>query len=249
MNPSNPRNPGSDIRSHLYAQYVSTFKPENAATTAAELAHYYQWCDERYYPFLRSLPKSAAILEFGCGHGRMLNYLHQKGFRNVKGIDISDEQIALADAQGLDAEIADVFTFLEAESTPLDCIIAIDFVEHFSKEELYRLFTLAHDRLTKNGLFLVQTVNGEGLFPRQIIYGDLTHSTILTPGSMQQLLQATGFSDTRFAECSPIVRGIKGMVRASFWKLIKTGANVIRMIESGKRQSVWTENFITAARR
>jgi 2-polyprenyl-3-methyl-5-hydroxy-6-metoxy-1,4-benzoquinol methylase len=238
----------SDVRPELYDRYVSTFKQENEQLTAADLAHYYQWCDRRYFPFLKELPKSAAILELGCGHGRILNYLHQKGFLNVRGIDISNEQIQLAKEQGLNAERADVFEYLEGTTEKFDCIIAIDLFEHFTKAELLRLAPILKSSLRPGGLLLVQTVNGEGLFPRQIIYGDITHMTVLTPGSMSQLLRGIGFQKLEFAECAPIPRGVVGVVRSMLWKLTRFGANVLRVIEAGKRQTVWTENFITVAR-
>src|SRR2546430_7641977 len=129
----------TDVRPALYERYVSTFKPENEQLTAADLVHYYQWCDRRYFPFLKDLPKSASILELGCGHGRILNYLHQKGFTDVRGIDISHEQVTLAKAHGLNAEREDVFDFFEEQHEKFDAIIAIDFFEHFTKEELLRL--------------------------------------------------------------------------------------------------------------
>ncbi len=238
-----------DTRPHFYSRYVSTFKQENIALSKADLVHYYMWCDERYFPFLAHLPKSARILELGCGHGRILNYLHQKGFVNVRGIDIADEQVALAEQEGLNAERADAFEYLSPLRASLDCIIAIDFVEHFTTEELVRLCTMMHSALKPDGMILLQTVNGEGLFPRQIIYGDLTHRTVLTPGSMVQLLRSTGFSKIHFADCAPISRGIVGRIRKTLWEIVKLGANALRIIESGKRQKIWTENFITAARK
>jgi 2-polyprenyl-3-methyl-5-hydroxy-6-metoxy-1,4-benzoquinol methylase len=239
-----------DFRSQLYDHYVSTFKHENASLTPAELAHYYKWCDARYFPILSDLPKTSSILELGCGHGRILSYLHTRDFTDVKGIDVSEEQIALAKKDGLNAERADVFEYLKSQtSASLDCIIAIDFVEHFTKEELLRLFELVYTAMKPNGVLLLQTVNGEGLFPRQIIYGDLTHSTILSPGSMSQLLSATGFHNMKYFECAPLSSGVKGMIRALGWKIIRAGANPIRKIESNKTQQVWTENFICSARR
>ena len=47
---------------------------------------------------------------------------------------------------------------------------------------------------------LVQTANGAGLFPAQVIYGDLTHMTIFTPHSLAQLLRASGFVDLAFTD-------------------------------------------------
>jgi SAM-dependent methyltransferase len=244
----NPRNPGS-FRSRLYDSYVSTFKHENATLTASALAHYYKWCDARYYPALESLPKPASIIELGCGHGRILNYLQQKGFTNVKGIDISAEQIAIARRNELNAEQADIFDFLESVTLPTACVIAIDLVEHFTKEELFRMFELLHEKIKPGGILLVQTVNGEGLFPQQIIYGDLTHQTILSPGSMGQLLAAVGFHDMKFYETAPLSGGVKGIFRIAIWNIVRAAANFVRKIESGKTQSVWTENFICNARR
>jgi cyclopropane fatty-acyl-phospholipid synthase-like methyltransferase len=239
-----------DVRSQFYDRYVSAFKHENASLTPAELVHYYEWCNARYFPTLASLEKSSSILELGCGHGRILNYLRHKGFTNASGIDVSDEQITLALKDSLNAERADVFEYLEKRSpASVDCVIAIDFVEHFTKEELLRLFELLHSAMKPGGTLLLQTVNGEGLFPRQIMYGDLTHSTILSPGSMSQLLSVTGFHDMQYFECAPIPSGWKGMLRSRSWKIIRAGANIIRLIESNKTQSVWTENFITSARR
>jgi cyclopropane fatty-acyl-phospholipid synthase-like methyltransferase len=238
-----------DFRSQFYDRYVSTFKHENASHTAAELAHFYQWCDARYFPTLAHLEKTSSMLEIGCGHGRILNYLKQKGFTNVKGIDVSEEQIELARKNGLHAERADVFEYLKSQSPAnLDCIIAIDFVEHFTKEELLRLFELLHVAMKPDAVLLLQTVNGEGLFPRQIIYGDLTHSTILSPGSMSQLLSATGFHDMKHIECAPVASGMKGTLRSLAWNVIRAGANAIRRIESNKTQQIWTENFICSAR-
>jgi SAM-dependent methyltransferase len=238
----------SDYRSQLYDRYVSTFKQENASLTPAELAHYYRWCDARYFPILQDLQKTSSILELGCGHGRILSYLRVKGFINAKGIDISQEQIAIAKKDGLNSEQADVFEYLKLQpSASLDSVIAIDFVEHFTKKELLRLFELLHTAMKPDGVLLLQTVNGEGLFPRQIIYGDLTHSTILSPGSTSQLLGATGFHDMKYYECAPLPFGLKGMIRSMAWDMIRVGANAIRKIESNKTQSVWTENFICSA--
>jgi 2-polyprenyl-3-methyl-5-hydroxy-6-metoxy-1,4-benzoquinol methylase len=238
-----------DFRSQFYDRYVSAFKHENVSLTHGELTHFYGWCDARYFPTLAHLEKTSSILELGCGHGRILNYLRQKGFMNVKGIDVSEEQIALARKNGLDAECADVFEYLKNQfPASLDCVIAIDFVEHFTKEELLRLFELLHIAMKPGGVLLLQTVNGEGLFPRQIIYGDLTHMTILSPSSMSQLLSATEFRDIRYAECAPVAAGLTGIFRSLAWNVIRAGANAIRKIESNKTQQIWTENFICSAR-
>lgn len=165
----------------------------------------------------------------------------------MKGIDISQEQVDLALRDALDAECADVFEYLGRVHSSLDAVIAIDFVEHFTKEELLRLFESLHAAMKPGAVLLLQTPNGEGLFSRQVMYGDLTHETILTPGSLGQLLRATGFGKIQCFECAPIASGMLGIARALLWNIVRTAANSIRRIESHKSQPIWTENFICVA--
>jgi len=241
--------PQTDYRKPLYDSYVSSFNQANATLNEADLVQFYRWGEARYFPHLQHLPKDAAILELGCGHGRMLSYLKQKGFTNVTGIDLSAEQIALAQARGLNALEADVFEYLKNNSFSYDAILAIDFVEHFTKQELLELFELLRAALKPNGILLLQTPNGEGLFSRQIIYGDLTHQTIFTPSSLSQLLRLEGFEPVAITETAPLSNGLKGILRTIIWSIVRFRVNLLRKIEAGKTQKVWTENFICLAKK
>jgi 2-polyprenyl-3-methyl-5-hydroxy-6-metoxy-1,4-benzoquinol methylase len=240
----------TDFRTELYERYVSTFKAADAAAvdvdSEAAVAGFVEWCEGRYGPILEELPRDAPILELGCGQGDMLSFLRQAGFSDVRGIDLSAEQVAIARRRGLDAEVADVFEFLADESARerYRVIVAVDILEHFSKDELMRLVPAIRDALEPGGWLLAQTPNGEGLFPSQVIYGDLTHLTIFTPGSLRQLLRLFGFEEFRFYETGPVARGVTGRLRALAWRCIKAALNLVRMIEAGKTQSIWTETLI-----
>ena len=61
---------------------------------------------ERTLPITRSL----SIVEFGCGMGKLCNWLSGKGYRNIKGFDISSVAIATGKARfpHLDLSCADV---------------------------------------------------------------------------------------------------------------------------------------------
>lgn len=240
----------SDFRSELYERYVSTFKAAGAedvaAASRAALDDFLVWCDGCYGPLLDPLPRDTPILELGCGPGDMLEFLRLRGFSDVRGIDLSAEQVEIARGRGLDAQVADVFAFLAspAEQGRSRLILAIDILEHFSKDELMRLAPAIRDALAPGGWLLAQTPNGEGLFPNQVIYGDLTHLTVFTPDSMTQLLRLFGFEDFRFYETGPVARGWKGRLRAIAWRLIKGLLNAVRRIQTGKSQAVWTETLI-----
>ena len=149
----------------------------------------------------------------------------------------------------MQAEVGDVFAHLAGQDASLAAIIAVDVFEHFSRDELVRLAPLLHAALQPGGRLLVQTANGAGLFPAQVIYGDLTHMTIFTPQSLEQLLRASGFVDLAFYETGPIPIRLRGKVDVALWSAIKALASAIRHIETGKRQAIWTENFICVARK
>ena len=238
-----------DFRNNLYQSYVSKFKqPENSLRDAKEQGDW-QYFDRKHFKFLQKLNHDDAILDVGCGSGMLMAYLVAKGFRRVEGVDISAEQIELAVAKNLKAQCVDVFSFLESKRGAFQAIVAIDFVEHFKKDELLRLFSLLFRALKADGTLLIQTPNGQGLLSSQVIYGDLTHCTIFTPESLRQALRPNGFEDIIFEETGPVSKNLKGLLRLVLWRGIRLAGNFVRLIEAGKRQDVWTENFICVCRK
>jgi SAM-dependent methyltransferase len=242
------RNPepgtSADFRNALYDRYVSTFKGE---TPHAEEA--YAWWDHKYLPLLEGLDRTAAVLDIGCGAGGLLAYVGRRGFSHALGIDISAEQVAIARSRGVHAEVGDMFELLAqaAERERFAAILAVDVLEHLRREELTRLAPLLYSALRPHGRLLVQTANGAGLFPGQVIYGDLTHMTIFTPQTLAQLLRPAGFVDLTFYETGPIPIRLRGKLDVALWTAIKLAASAVRRIETGKRQTIWTENFICRA--
>lgn len=229
-------------REQLYQRYVSTFKGQRRHGAAS-----YAWWDHKYLPLLRDLPRDAAILELGCGTGEFLGYLAERGFRNARGVDISAEQVALARQRGVTAECGDLFGALERDTC--DAILAIDVLEHLTRDELLRLGNRAFEALRPGGRLLVQTANGAGLFPGQVMYGDLTHLTIFSEESLSQLLQQAGFVDLRLFETGPVPMRLRGRVNVLLWALVKLLANSIRRIETGTSQQIWTQNLICLAQK
>jgi SAM-dependent methyltransferase len=228
------------FREELYRSYVSGFRAQRGVPSA-------HWWRHKYLTLLADLPRQAPILEIGCGGGELLAFLADHGFTNARGVDISPEQVALARQRGVRAELGNAFDALHGATYA--AIIAVDVLEHFTRDELLRLAPLLFRGLDPGGRLLIQTANGAGLFPRQVIYGDLTHVTIFTPESLAQLLRPSGFAAISFYETGPIPIGLRGKLNVALWSVIKAAASSIRAIETGKRQTIWTENFICLARR
>ena len=179
----------ADFRQELYRRYVSTFTSASSKVDERVLESYWGWCDHKFLPLLAGLSRDAAILELGCGPGYMLEYLKRRGFAHAQGIDASEEQAQKAQGRGLDASVADAFAFLGSADAAFDAVVAIDFIEHFSRDEVLRLLASTHRALRDGGLLVLQTPNGEGLLPGSVIHGDLTHLTIFTAESLAQALR------------------------------------------------------------
>jgi 2-polyprenyl-3-methyl-5-hydroxy-6-metoxy-1,4-benzoquinol methylase len=230
-----------DFRENLYRGYVSRFKGE---PTDLHGEGAFVWWDHKYLPLLSDVDRGAAILEVGCGSGGLLAYLGRRGFSHVLGVDIAREQIELAHRRGVIAEQHDALAYLATRSETFAAIIAVDVLEHLTRDELAHLAKHLFRALKPGGRLLVQTANGAGLHPGQVIYGDLTHQTIFTPESLGQLLRSVGFDTLAFYETGPIPVRVRGKLDVALWTAIKVVANTVRHIETGKRQAIWTENFI-----
>jgi 2-polyprenyl-3-methyl-5-hydroxy-6-metoxy-1,4-benzoquinol methylase len=235
-----------DIREPLYEKYYSAFKRGESRERFGFL-HLKLWYNEKYLPLLKGYKRDAPLLDIGCGQGFMLGYLQSAGFNHLTGIDISAEQVAIAKEKGFNAIQADAFEFLKENKNSYEIIIAIDMIEHFKKEELYELIKLIHDALTPGGLFILQTPNGEGLLPGYVIYGDLTHFTILSPLSLKHILTVTGFEKILVKELGPAV--FVHFPLFVGWQIVRFFAMLIKFLEIGRIQRHWTESIIASCKK
>ena len=239
----------TDFRKQLYSSYETKFNRLITNVTDEDLKSQADHYKVKLLPHISKFNSNAKVLELGCGPGYLLDFLSKNGFNNLTGIDISSEQIQIAKSKGFNAIEMDVVEYLGQNSNKCDIIFALDFIEHFNKDELFALFKLINLNLDVNGLLILRTPNGEGLFPNSIIYGDLTHQTILNKNSLSQLLSYSGFESFSYFENSPIMKNLQGIVRRSLWEIIKILLNFIRLIETGQVQKLWTRDFYCIAKK
>lgn len=238
-----------NYRNIFYEKYHSEFNVFLSSNDVNVIKSLFAHYDRKILPFLKNFPFDSKIIELGCGPGYLLDYLSLHSYKNTFGIDISKEQIELANSKGHRVKLIDVFEFFDGTSEKYDIVFAFDFFEHFTKDELIQLTTVIFNSLNPAGLLLIRTPNGQGFFPGQIIYGDLTHQTIFNPNSLKQLLIFAGFKDFIFLENSPVPKNIIGLSRLFLWKIIRTGLNIFKLIESGSRQEIWTQDFYCVAKK
>jgi 2-polyprenyl-3-methyl-5-hydroxy-6-metoxy-1,4-benzoquinol methylase len=179
--------------------------------------------------------KDAAILDVGCGHGAILYFARQAGYRNVVGIDCSVAQVAEARTQGITGVIeGDVLTILETLAPESqDVVIAFDVIEHFTKDELLQCFDQIWRVLKPGGKCIIHAPNGASPFCGRIRYGDFTHELAVTRESMLQLGHVCGFSQVTCYEDRPVPHGLKSGLRWLLWKLVRGFLQFYLAIETG----------------
>ena len=133
----------------------------------------------RHFPTDRSI----RILDVGCGHGAFLYVLEKLGYNDLSGIDISEEQIELAHKLGIaQARLGKLEQQLAAlPEASLDVVLAMDVLEHLTKQELYCTLREIRRVLKAHGCCIAHVSNAEGLYGMRIRYGDMTHEQAFTP--------------------------------------------------------------------
>lgn len=91
--------------------------------------------------FDKYIPKTAKILDIGCGYGRTLSALYENGYKNLLGLDISDEMITAGKKR---------FPFLDLRVKPNENIDLPD--ESVDAVLLFAVLTCIADNETQNNL-------------------------------------------------------------------------------------------------
>ena len=236
-----------DYRTRIYQHYTAS-SPEDVAPSTVEgfapRAPYLRKLVREHFPPSRD----ARILDLGCGHGALLHFAAQAGYRNVRGVDRSPAQVAAAARLG----IANVFhgDSLEAlrssGSESLDAVVSFDVLEHLGKDEVMNFADAVYHALRAGGRWIVHTVNGESPGAARMLYGDFTHETAFTRFSIAQVAGAAGFPRVECFEAAPVVHGALSLARRAMWSAVRSWIRLTIAIESGDSASgaILTENLL-----
>jgi cyclopropane fatty-acyl-phospholipid synthase-like methyltransferase len=238
-----------DYRQRIYQYYVSAREQSLAPASIEGLkprAPYMNNLIRKHFP----LDKNAAVLELGCGHGALIYFAREAGYRNVIGVDRSPQQVAEARHLGIEGiKEGDLIETLKSYAdNSIDVVIAFDVIEHFTKDELLPFVDQVNRVLRPGGKWIIHVPNGESPFGGRMRYWDFTHELAFTSTSITQLLKSSGFSEISCYEDAPIPHGPISLTRWALWKLIRSGLHMYLMVETGETSPhLFSQNFLTVA--
>jgi len=197
--------------------------------------------------------KNKNILEVGCGYGAFGYFIQKAGYKNYIGIDGSESQVSEAKRLGINIILGNLVDYLKKlENNSVDLLIAIDVIEHFTKEELSDLIDDFYRVLKKDGVVITHQPNGESPFGNSIRYGDFTHELAFTRSSISQIFLSSGFNNVQSYEDEPIGHSLKSKIRLILWSyLVKPFYKFLLIVESGgvDKDIILTKNFLTVIRK
>jgi 2-polyprenyl-3-methyl-5-hydroxy-6-metoxy-1,4-benzoquinol methylase len=202
-----PPLPGDSASNHRplpfdYARFAEKFRgPEEYVKAGQQI----------YVPYFAGRRN---VLDIGCGRGEFLEAMRSAGV-GAKGIDLSEESVALCRSKGLDAETAGLFTYLEnlAESS-LDGIFCSQVVEHLPPERLPEMIRLAASRLERGGVIAIETPNPEclAIFATHF-YLDPTHTRPVPSALLAFYLEEFGVGRIEVRKLAPAVESMPSLTR------------------------------------
>lgn len=223
--------PKDNVRDRIYGDYnVISSSSLNRRPTMSLVGQARQY-RQRWAHFLPA-DRQAPILDIACGSGAFLYFLKLEGYANIKGIDISRQQIEAARNIGMtQVEVADALSYLQGYPNTYEVINAQNILEHMTRDELFAMLDAVVASLKSGGILLAVVPNSKSLFSARVRYADITHELSFTPESIVQICTAVGLEAMAILEHGPVVHGLVSTLRWVLWQVIRVGLSLALLAE------------------
>jgi len=174
--------------------------------------------------YVRKFAGAADLLDLGCGRGEFLEVARDAAIP-ARGIDQSEESIAICRAKGLEAQRADLFEYLDhLPDASLGGVYCSQVVEHLPPDRLPDLINLLAKKTNRGALAAIETPNPEclAIFATHF-YLDPTHTRPIPPALLRFYMEEAGFVNIEIERLSPAVESMPALaelpasVRESFF--------------------------------
>ncbi|HSU27405.1 MAG TPA: class I SAM-dependent methyltransferase [Chitinophagaceae bacterium] len=156
---------------------------------------------ERYLQFIRHFNTGTkTVLDIGCATGRGGAAIRQKCPGVVlHGLDIVEERINKIKQDGIYDELyVASATGIPVKEGSFDAVVAGEFIEHISPDDIQIVLTEIHRVLVKGGLLFLTTPNPKSILVRlgrDSVLTDPAHLSILRIRELKEKLQLAGFKN------------------------------------------------------
>ncbi len=159
---------------------------------------------ERYLTLFPPGPVPGRVIDIGCGRGEMLSLLEAAG-QDALGVDLDPDMVEVCRSRGLDAVVDDGIHFLSrVADDSLKGIFCAQVVEHLITPELEQLIVLAHEKLHREGVLVIETINPRSSYALgNHFYADTSHVRPVHPETLRFICQQVGFVSVELEERSP----------------------------------------------
>ncbi|MBN2185139.1 MAG: class I SAM-dependent methyltransferase [Candidatus Krumholzibacteriota bacterium] len=210
----------------------------------------------RYYKknLLAHLPadRTSPILDLGCGFGLFLDFLRERGFTSVTGVDICQPNVDICKSKGLSVSPGDNLTFLRNNPGRYSCIILNHLIEHYDKEDGLELLEADHRSLTADGTAISVCPNmANPLTAGRGRYADLTHETGYTEESLRFILQLGGFKCFSFRpiDIYCLSKSLLNLAGRAGARLMYLFFGMAFLLNGIKTPTIFSKNMLVAARK
>lgn len=148
---------------------------------------------ERNKKYIEYFKGKNNVLDIGCGRGELLSLLKKEKIHSI-GIDTNQEMINICKQKELNVICEDGINYLNNLTSAVDGIFMGQVIEHLSFDAQKILLELCYEKLTADGILIIETVNPLtlGIFCYGF-YIDPTHTTPVHPAYLRFLVESLGF--------------------------------------------------------
>jgi len=214
----------------LFENYERHYKDSGADRWQVPYREVKEFHLDRLPRWLDRISQEARILDAGCATGYLLGLLWESGYRNLVGVELS-EQLAATARRNLPGEIAivnaDVRDYLaQVPDQSFDVILFHHVLEHIPREHTISLLREFYRVLKPGGYLNLKVPNASYLLAGNHLFGDFTHVVHFNERSMPQVLEAAGFcvADIEFIQRPPIL----------FWSWRHPGRAFLRLLNRAR---------------
>lgn len=162
-----------------------------------------------YLPYLKQVKSSLRskyyFLDCGFGRGEFIQLIQSRKLAQTIGVDTNPTSVSELQKLGIMAFRQDMIAHLYLSEQKYCGISAFHVIEHLKFDELFDFLTLAHKKLIRGGVLLLETPNIENIIVSSTsFYHDHSHVQKVTREVLDKLLGYIGFSKIIFLPLHPI---------------------------------------------